>query len=128
MPFPGRTVRADIRLYIRKITDVRVKFSVETRISVVNRAPISVTPIFARISAYGYRCYEYQNAKFTLDIRGCTDNSTRTSVILRLSKGISKRISKWISKWISTRTVQPGFDSLCYQLPLIWRNPDATVG
>jgi len=35
-----------------------------------------------------------------MDIRGCTDNSTRTSVILRMSKRISK--------WISARTVQPG--------------------
>jgi len=50
-PFPGRTVRVDIRLDIRKIKDVRVELSVQPRISVLNRAPISVAPISARISA-----------------------------------------------------------------------------
>jgi len=35
-------------------------------------------------------------AQFTADIRGCTDNSTRTSVMFR------------ISKRISARTVRPG--------------------
>jgi len=49
---PGRTVRADIRLDIRKITDVRVESSVQPRISVVNRAPIFVAPISAWISAW----------------------------------------------------------------------------
>jgi len=29
---------------------------------------------------YGYQCSEYQSAKFTMDIGGCTDNSIRTSV------------------------------------------------
>jgi len=51
-PFPGRTVRADIRLDIRKIKDVRVELSVQPRISVLNRAPTSVAPISARISAW----------------------------------------------------------------------------
>jgi len=37
-----------------------------------------------------------QLARFTTDIRGCTDNSTRTSVILR------------ISKRMAARTVRPG--------------------
>jgi len=90
--------------YARKITDIRVKLSVQTRISVENRAPISVASITARISAWIYRSYGYKSATFTLDIQGYTDNSTRTSVILR----ISKRISKWISRRISARTVQPG--------------------
>ena len=49
---PGRTVRADIRSDIRKIKDVRVELSVQPRISVLNRAPISVAPISARISAW----------------------------------------------------------------------------
>jgi len=38
-------------------------------------------------------------ARFTIDVRGCTDNPIRTSVILQISKRIFKRISK--------RTVQP---------------------
>ena len=92
--FPGRTVRA----WISVKTDVRVESSVQPRISVVNHAPTSVIlyPRPAYQNRYphgyplGYRCYEYQSAKFTMDIRGCT---TRTSVILR----------------ISARTVQPGF-------------------
>jgi len=42
---PGRTVRLDIRLDSRKITDVLVELSAQPRISVVNRAPISVPPI-----------------------------------------------------------------------------------
>jgi len=43
---------ADIRLDIPKTTDVRVKLSVEPRIYIVDRAPISVAPISARISAW----------------------------------------------------------------------------
>jgi len=35
---PGRTIRADIRLDIRKITDVRVELSVQPRISTVKSA------------------------------------------------------------------------------------------
>jgi len=31
-------------------------------------------------------------AQFTADIRGCTDNSTRTSIMSRISKRISARI------------------------------------
>ena len=50
--YPGRTVRADIRMDIRKITDVRVELSVQPRISVVNRAPISAAPISVWISAW----------------------------------------------------------------------------
>jgi len=49
---PGQTVRADIRLDIRKIKDIRVELSIQPRISVLNRAPISVAPISARISAW----------------------------------------------------------------------------
>jgi len=49
---PGRTVRADIRLNIRNITDVRVELSVQPRISAVNCAPKSVAPISAWISAW----------------------------------------------------------------------------
>ena len=52
IPIPGRTVRADIRLDIRKIKDVHVELSVQPWISVINRAPISVAPISARISAW----------------------------------------------------------------------------
>jgi len=48
---PGRAFITDVRLDIRKITDVRVELSVQPRVSVVNRAPISVAPISARISA-----------------------------------------------------------------------------
>ena len=47
---PDRTVRADIRLYIRKITDVLVELSVQPRISGVNRTPLYLAPISARIS------------------------------------------------------------------------------
>ena len=39
---PGRTVRADIRLDIRKVKNVRVELSVQPRISVLNRTPICV--------------------------------------------------------------------------------------
>jgi len=46
---PGRTVRADIRLDIRNITDVRVELSVQPRISAVNCAPKTVAPISAWI-------------------------------------------------------------------------------
>jgi len=49
---PGRTVRADVRLDIRKITDDRVELFVQPRISVVNRAPKSVAPISAWIFAW----------------------------------------------------------------------------
>jgi len=49
---PNRTVRADIRLDIRKIKDVRVALSVQPRISVLNRAPVSGAPISAWISAW----------------------------------------------------------------------------
>jgi len=49
---PDRTVRADIRLDIRKITDVRVELSVQQRISVVHRAPKCVAPISAWISSW----------------------------------------------------------------------------
>jgi len=49
---PGRTVCADIRSDIRKSADIRVELSVPPRISVVNRAPISVLPISAWISAW----------------------------------------------------------------------------
>jgi len=84
---PVRTVRADIRLDIRKITNFRVELAVQPRICVVNRAPISGYPL-------GYRYYEYQSAKLTVDIRGSTNNSTRTSVILRISKRISKRYNR----------------------------------
>jgi len=51
MDIPGRTVLADIRSDIRKIKDVLVELSVHPRISVLNRAPISVEPISARIAA-----------------------------------------------------------------------------
>ena len=47
---PGRTVRADVRLDIRKITDVRIELSVQPRISVIDRAPKSVAPTSAWIS------------------------------------------------------------------------------
>jgi len=50
MMTPGQTVRADIRLDIRKITDVRVKLSAQPWISVLNRAPTSIAPI----SEHGY--------------------------------------------------------------------------
>jgi len=59
---PGRIVRADIRLDIRIITDVRVELSVQPRISAVNCAP--------KYYPHGYRCYERQSAKCTMDIRG----------------------------------------------------------
>jgi len=49
---PGRTVRADIRLDIRKITDLSVELSMQPRISVVNRAPKSVAPLSAWISSW----------------------------------------------------------------------------
>jgi len=39
---PGRNVRADIRLDIRKIKDGLVELSLQPRISTVNRAPIYV--------------------------------------------------------------------------------------
>ena len=54
LDIPGRTVRVDldIRLDIRKIKDVRVELSVQPRMSVLNRAHISVAPISARISAW----------------------------------------------------------------------------
>ena len=42
----------------------------------------------------------YIGAWFTMDIRGCTDNSTRISIILRMSKRIS------------ARTVRPGHTSI----------------
>jgi len=48
---PGRTVRADIHVNICKSTDVRVELSLQPRIPVVNRDPISIAPISARISA-----------------------------------------------------------------------------
>jgi len=51
----GRTVRVDIRLDIRKITEILVELSVQPRISVVHRAPISVAPISARISGIGFK-------------------------------------------------------------------------
>jgi len=47
---PGRTVRADIRSDTRKIKDVRVELSLQPWMSVINRAPISVAPISARLS------------------------------------------------------------------------------
>jgi len=51
---PSRTVRADIRLDIRKIKNVRIELSVQSRISVLNRAPksLQLAPISARISAW----------------------------------------------------------------------------
>jgi len=66
---PGRTVRADIRLDISNITDVRVELSVQPRTSAVNCAPKSVVSISAWISA-------------------------RISVLLRIS---GARIVPWIS-------------------------------
>ena len=85
----------DIRLDIRKITDVPVELSVQPRISTVNpRSEIRNTDIQVDIRAdIGATDI---GAWFTMDIRGCTDNSTRTSVILR------------ISKRISARTIRPG--------------------
>jgi len=78
-----------------KITDVRVESSVQPRISIVNffhstdiqadiHADIGGTDIVAR---------------FTTDIRGSTDNLTRISVLLR------------ISKRIFARKVRPGIDT-----------------
>jgi len=57
---------------------------------VTSRSDIRNTNIHADIGATDL------GAQFTADIRGCTDNSTRTSVMLR------------ISKRISARTVRPG--------------------
>jgi len=37
---PGRTIRADIRLDIHKVANIRVKLSVQSRISILSRAPI----------------------------------------------------------------------------------------
>jgi len=80
---PGRTVRADIHLDIRKIKDVRVELSVQSRISVLNHAPISVAPTSARISAWisvfwisecGFYCgYPWLHGLFDTDIRNFTD-------------------------------------------------------
>jgi len=80
---------------IGKITGVRVILSVQSRISDIHgklRARIfRDTHIQADICAYigaldiGAWC--------TIDIRGCKDNSTRTFVILRISKCKSMRIS-----------------------------------
>jgi len=82
-------------LDIRKNTDVRVELSVGPRISRVNsRSDIRNTDIQADIRAdIGATDI---GARFTTDIRVCTDNSTQTSVILR------------ISVRISARTVRPG--------------------
>jgi len=48
-------------------------------------------------------------APITIDIRDCTDDSTRTSVIFR------------ISKRISARTVRPGFPSAEFLVRLLWK-------
>jgi len=58
---PGRTVRTDIHLDIHNMKDVRVELSVQPRISVLNRAPISIAPLSAwisvlRISERGFYC------------------------------------------------------------------------
>jgi len=55
-----------------------------------SRCDIRNTDIHADIGATDL------GTQFTADIRGCTDNSTRTSVMLR------------VSKRISARTVRPG--------------------
>ena len=91
---PGRTVSAYIRLDIRKNMDVRFELSEQPQISEGNGAPIRRTDI--RGYPLGYRCYEYHRAKFTVDIRSCTNNSTQISVILRISKRISARtVQPW---------------------------------
>jgi len=76
---PGWTIHADIRFDIRKITHVRVELSVQPRISIVNfalwyaqhRYP---SGFHVNIGSTNIR------ARFSTDIRGCTDNSARTSV------------------------------------------------
>jgi len=70
-------------LDIRKIKDVRVELPVQPQISVLNRAPISVAPISARISAWisvlriserGFYCgYPWLYGSFDTDIRNFTD-------------------------------------------------------
>jgi len=93
---PGRTVRADIRLDIRNITDVRVELSVQPRISAVNCASKSVAPKSAWISAgisvlriserEVYHGYPWLYGQLDTDIRNFTDtqadirtdSSTRT--------------------------------------------------
>jgi len=91
--YPDWTVRADIildiHLYICEITDVRVELSVHARISIVNFALVRNTDIQADIHAdIGITDI---GARFTMDIRGCTENLTRISVNLRISKQISAR-------------------------------------
>jgi len=85
---PGRTIRADIRLDIRKITEVRAFTDIRSK----PRSQIRCTD---------FRMVTNIRAKFTTDIRACTDNSTRTSVILP----------------ISGRTVQPGRYVEAYDIP-----------
>jgi len=81
-------IHLDIRFDNRKITDVRVELSVRRRISRVNsHSDIRNTDIQADIrAAIGATDI---GARFTSDIRVCTDNSTRTFVFLRIFKRIS---------------------------------------
>jgi len=78
----------NICLDIRKITDVRVESSVQPRVSrEISRTDIRNTDVPADIRA-DIGATEI-GARFTTDIRVCTDDSIRTSVILRISKRIS---------------------------------------
>jgi len=75
---PGYNWRTLVELSVR----ISAWISVKLRMSVSNYSCNRGYPLHRYPSWYpcGYRCYEYQRAKFTVDIRGCTDNSTRTSV------------------------------------------------
>jgi len=93
-------------LSMRISTWISIRISLKWRVSVSNhpcnhihpqwtsRLNIRNTDIHADIRAKIRATY--LGAWFIIDIHGCTDNSTRTSITL------------WISKRISARTVQPG--------------------